>query len=67
MYAQYDKLTGIITGTTSHMVSDDSLEQGRAQIEVGDGVDGLSHRINLETLQVEEIVRLETVSLGGEG
>lgn len=52
IWAQYDIVTGIINATNSLRVDDDTLlAEGRAQIEVPDGVDGSICSIDLATLQ----------------
>ena len=52
IYAQYDILTGQITGTNSQKVDDAALVSlGKAQVAVEDGIDGGAYSIDLATLQ----------------
>ena len=57
IYAQYDTTTGFIAATVSLPVAE--LPEGRAQIEVPDGVSGGTHKINLDTLEVEPLPIVE--------
>ncbi len=54
-YAQYDMSNGFISVANNLRADDGMLCEGRAQIEVLEGVNGSNSRINLETMEVEAL------------
>lgn len=54
-YAQYDKTTGFINGTTNQMVDDDLLPPNIGQVKVQNGLLTQFYMVNLQTLEIEPI------------
>ena len=53
MWIQYDTATGDVTGSNSHKA--EALPEGRAQMEVSWFVQVDRVKVNLDTLELEEI------------
>jgi hypothetical protein len=54
-WVQYDKVTGMIDATNSEPGLEANLPPSVGQVQVADEIQPETHKINLETLQPEEL------------